>query len=248
MEERVTRIGILVPAINSVIEPETYRLIPKQVTAHFERLDIPPLEAKTNEEWRLVLGQMGKDARRAARVLAMVRPKVIAFGCTSGSFYQGIEYDQELIRGIEAETGIPALTTSTAVVRALRELKLYKICLVSPYPDHVNKWAKDFLEANGFEVPIAKGLGLSLAEEQNLPESVTAPEVAYELAKNTYDESCDGVFVSCTLFRTIEILERFEREVGKPVISSNQATVWLALRKAGIKQPVRGFGRLLTHL
>ena len=248
MEERVTRIGVLVPTINSVIEPETYRLIPKQVTAHFERLDIPPINAKTSKEWRLILGQMGEDASRASRVLAMVYPKVIAFGCTSGSFYRGIEYDEELIRRIEAETGIPAITTSTAVVQALRELKLRKICLISPYPEYVNKWAKDFLEANGFEVPITKGLGLSLAEEQHLPESVTAPEVAYELAKNTYDESCDGIFASCTLFRTVEILERFEREVGKPIISSNQATVWLALRKSGIMQPVKGFGQLMTHL
>jgi maleate isomerase len=197
---------------------------------------------------RLVLGQMGKDARRAAKALAMVRPKIIAFGCTSGSFYQGIEYDRELIRRIEAETGIPAITTSTAVVQALQELKLYKLCLISPYAEYVNKWAKDFLEANGFEVHISKGLGLSPVEGQNLAESVTAPEVAYELAKNTYDEGCDGVFASCTLFRTIEILERFEREVGKPMISSNQATTWLALKKVGVSQPIMGFGELLTHL
>jgi len=93
-----------------------------------------------------------------------------------------------------------------------------------------------------------KGLGLSLDDEQRLSESGTAPEVAYKLARDTYKAGCDGVFSSCTFFRTVEILERFEKDMGKPMVSSNQASMWLALRTLGVKKPIKGFGSLMTRL
>jgi maleate cis-trans isomerase len=38
-----------------------------------------------------------------------------------------------------------------------------------------------------------------------------------------------------------------EEEIGKPVITSNQATFWRALRMAGVPDKIEGFGRLLQE-
>jgi len=71
------------------------------------------------------------------------------------------------------------------------------------------------------------------------------PEAAYETGLSVDGKENEAIFISCTNFRTIEIIQRLEGETGKPIVSSNQATMWLALRKLGLKDSIRGFGRLL---
>jgi maleate cis-trans isomerase len=70
-------------------------------------------------------------------------------------------------------------------------------------------------------------------------------EAAYELALKVNSKENDAIFISCTNFRSIEIIDRLETETSKPVITSNQATLWHALRKLGLKDSVKGYGRLL---
>ena len=78
--------------------------------------------------------------------------------------------------------------------------------------------------------------------------NVHPPEAIYEEIINTFDNSCDGIFVSCTDFRAVDIIEKVEKHVGRPMISSNQATMWLMLKLADVRQRITGFGELLTHL
>ena len=57
-------------------------------------------------------------------------------------------------------------------------------------------------------------------------------------------EACDGVFISCTSLRAAGIVEEAERQLGKPVTSSNHALAWHLLRLAGIDDRLDGFGQL----
>ena len=242
----VVRLGALVPSVNFTMEPDMYKMAPEGVTVHFERLvgfltskhPFSDLEAVARR-----IEERGQYAVEAAQVLSIIEPKVIAFGCTSGTFYLGVDYDKGLIKRMEAATGIKAITTSTAAVEALKELGLKKICLITPYPDAVTAKAKEFLEANGFEVPIADHLDVSAVDLREQP-----PEVAYELATSAFQKGCDGIFCSCTNFRAIEIIERVEAELGVPMVTANQGTMWLMLREAGVRKPIVGFGELMRHL
>jgi maleate cis-trans isomerase len=72
-----------------------------------------------------------------------------------------------------------------------------------------------------------------------------SPEIAYEMGLKVNGRENEAIFLSCTNFRTIEIIEKLEQETGKLVISSNQTTMWYALRKLGIKDSIKGFGLLL---
>lgn len=236
------RLGLLVPACNVTVEPEMYKMAPQGVTLHSERLfisrQIPaPLEG---------LEQLAQDVPRAAQMLAVIEPKlkVIAFGCNSGSFYKGIEFENDLVRSIEAASGVPSISPSGAAIQALKELGLNKLCMISPYTDWQHERGREFLVSNGFEVVASKGLGVPIMEHDELP-----PEAARDLAIATCRSvDCDGVYSCCTAFRTIEILEEVERELGKPMVSANQATMWLMLKRVGVKGPISGFGALLKHL
>jgi len=238
------RLGVLVPAANFSVEPEMYKMAPEGVTVHFHRLTAFKKSLVSTPDPLVKIGyfeEAGEEAVSAAQVLAQVEPKVIAFGDTSASFFKGVEYNENLIGKIKAATGIQAITTSTAMVEALRELKLQRICLITPYIDYLAEKGKEFLEASGFEVPICKTL--SPITHQQGPRTYD-----YEQVINAYDKSCDGIFCSCTGYKAIDIIERVERHLGKPMISSNQATMWLMLKLAEVRKPITGFGELMEHL
>ncbi len=116
--------------------------------------------------------------------------------------------------------------------------------MISPYTEYQHERGKVFLVANGFQVVDFKGLGIPILQHDEL-----LPEVARDLAINTYrDVDCDGIYSCCTAFRTSEILEEVEAELGKPMVSANQAIMWMMLKTAGVRVSVRGFGTLLRLL
>lgn len=230
------RLGIMVPSVNKTMEPELYRLVPKGVSLHFSRI-------RQVEDTLEQLTRMIEDVPRVAVELSDAGVDVIAFGCTTGSLVKGSGYDKEITEKIESSVHIKATTTSTAVLEALKELKIVKLSVATPYKEWLNEKEKEFLEAHGFEVLSIKGLNCLGSETANVP-----LERVYRLAKGVYRPKADGVFISCTDLRSIEMLEFLEHDINKPVISSNQATMWMMLRMAGVREKITGYGRLLSQL
>ena len=156
---------------------------------------------------------MVEDLETQSRLLASADVDVIVLGATAPSFLKGAGYDREVIARIEKATGKPATTTSTALLRALRFLGAKRIVLGSAYDDKVNAIAQGFLEANGFKVVAARGLGMV----DNLAVGRLGPESAYELARGADRTDADAMVLACTNWRTMDAIERLERELGKPV-------------------------------
>ncbi|NPV89957.1 MAG: maleate cis-trans isomerase [Firmicutes bacterium] len=231
------RIGLMVPASNTTIESELWRMVPSGVSVHTARM----LLGKVNEE---DLIKMEEHVETAARELANADVDIIAFGCTTGSLVKGKGYDEQISDKIASITGIPAVTTSTAVLDALHSLDVKKVGVVTPYIDELNKLEKAFLKANGINVVEIKGLELL----DNIDIGKQEPYIPYKLVKSLTMAECDGFFISCTNFRSIEIIEMLEGEIKKPVISSNQATLAAILKKGGINlTAVSGYGSLFRR-
>lgn len=240
------RIGIIIPATNATFEPECYRMAPEGVSFHFARMALSELSAEALQE-------MGKFTREKGRELEAAGVDIIVFGCTSGSFAGGKGHDEKIIQELEEETGIPALATSTAVLKALKRLAIQKMAVCSPYSEELNAKLKDFFEANGLKLTAIRGLGFvkrtthfPLALRPVSLPNLQEPKVAYKLARIVDSPEAQGVLISCTNLRTIEIIEKLEKDLGKPVVTSVQATVWAALRQIGIGEALPGWGKLLT--
>ncbi len=231
------RLGILVPSANIVMEPDMYRMVPEGVTAHFARVWITE---DTPEE----LEKMIDYVPRASIELSHALVDVYGFGCTSGSLVKGLGYDQKIIDRIEKETGKPATTTATACIQAFKEYGIKKISLATPYEDWINEKEKIFFEGNGIEVLAMDGL------QQPEAEAIASvdPGRIYRMAKAVDRPQSDAIFLSCTDFRAIDAIQALERDLGKPVFTSNQVTLWGMLRLAGVKAPISGYGRLLENL
>ena len=242
------RIGLLIPSRNTTMEPEFAKMAPEGVSTHAARLvlkDVSPSALKSMEE----------EVYRAASLVTAVNPAVIVVGCTSGSFVGGVGYDQNLMRKIFEHTGVQAITTSTAVIEGLLSMQIKSVAVATPYTDEVNEKEREFIEGHGIRVTRIKGLGYSepvksypLASRPVSGMGLLEPAVAYRMALDVDTADADGIFISCTNFRTIEIIDALEKNLGKPVVTSNQASMAMALRAMGIREKVAGFGRLLAPL
>lgn len=232
----LTKVGLILPSVNCITEPEFYAVSPRGISFHSTRL----LLTETTPE---ALMKMEEDLESAAKLLATVSPHVVAYACTSGSFVKGLGWDKVIVEKIESIVGCPAITTSTAMVQALQKLDIHRVALATPYLNAVNERETEFLRQNGFQVVACKGLGLS---GQAIREQT--PETVYELARSVDTPRAEGLFISCTDFRAMEVIEALEKDLGKPVTSSNQVTLWALLNILNYPSQVKGFGQLLANM
>ena len=237
MYGRLGRIGLLVPDGNFCMEPEFHKMAPDGVVTLAARVALKDVRPDS-------LLDMKTHTARSARAVAQARVGVLAFGCTSGSFVGGSGYDASLVALMEDATGLPATTTTTAVLRALEVLKVSRIALATPYTDVLTKLEVKFLEDSGFEVTAWQGGGITgVADIQECE-----PEISYQRALAVDSDQAEAVFISCTGFRTIENIEALEKKLGKPVISSNQATFVDCLRILDVRDVQPGYGSLFERV
>lgn len=227
------KLGIIYPA-DGALDSEYWEWVPEGVSVHINRF-----EAIDDQRVKVFEAQAkSSDIEKSASHLAVINPDSIAYACTSGSFVFGAGKDQEIITRMENESGVPCTTTSTAIVNALKTLQVNKLAVAAPYPQEVNDRLRVFLEQNGFSVVSLEGLGL----QQGIFSQ--PPGTAYNLAKRANIADAEAVVISCTNFRTVDILEHLEKDLGKPVVSANQATVWELLRLGGVHEKLTRRGEL----
>lgn len=236
MYGRRARIGRISPSPETAGCEEWRRALPDGVCLVETRTLIHDVTEEGLEE-------MIKQVERAAAELASAEVKVILQAGTAAAFFRGLGHDAELIRRIAAATGIQATTSMTAVVDALRALEIRRPAVATPYIRGMDEKLSDVLLKSGFELAAIKGLGI----RRSIDMGALEPEAAYRLARAVVAsaDNPDGVLISCGNFRTFEIIDRLEAECGLPVVTSNQAGLWRALRLAGIPDRIGNLGRLL---
>ena len=143
------------------------------------------------------------------------------------------------------QAGCPALTAGSAVVQALKAVGAQRIGLADPFPKpFLTQIVKEHLQHPevGFEV-----VNHATAQGDN-PFAITnmSPAVAYQIGKKADHSRADTILLSANIWRTLEIIEPLEQDLGKPVIAANQATIWAALKMIGVP-PERHYGSLFTH-
>lgn len=233
---RRARIGIVVPSVNTVMEPWASRTVPNGVAVHFSRMFMPP--ATTTQA---LIHMDRTDGKSALRQLSSIHPHVMAYGCTASSIVQGLAYDAHLRTEIAETYDVPTTTAAHAIITGLRAVSAKRISIVSPYPAKVDEAEHDYFSKAGFEV--LGGAFLGIVDGFSLAEP--SPETLFELGKRGMHPNADALVVSCLNTRSHTVIDKLEQAIGKPVVTSTQATLWHALRLAGIEDPITGYGRLL---
>ena len=229
------RLGLLLPAVNTTMERDFWRLAPEGVTVHATRFDSGHEGSAEN------LRGMAGSAVGAARLLAYTRPAVAVFGCTSGSFVDGIDGNAEMEDELSRELGCPTLTTSTAMLEALRVVGAQRVGVLTPYVEETNVRLGAYIAASGIAVAEVRGLGvLDMFEHAQI-----SRDDIYEAAMGFSGMAIDALFIACTQLQITDDIETLERDLGIPVIGAVQCSLWAALRRIGKGLPIEGAGSLL---
>ncbi|MGC9457741.1 MAG: maleate cis-trans isomerase family protein [Halothiobacillaceae bacterium] len=238
------RIGLVLPSTNSTCEPDYYNVSPAGVSIHTARMMLVDGSAQGGEDG---YDRMNDSIEDCARALATTHVDVAVYGCTSGSFIKGPEYDAQVGKLIAGHTHTPVICTSPAVIAGIRSFGAKRVSVATPYADWVNDRLANYLELCGFEVANVDG---NYDETPDGDQQICDqdPEAVMEFAARVFDASADAMLLSCTSWRALEIAEQLEKRIGKPVITSNQATIWAALKALGLTDPIEGYGQLLRNI
>ena len=232
------RIGLLIPSSNTTQEQEFSQILPEQISFHSARLTLKDVDLSSTIHILDELEQ-GVQSLRDADV------DIIVFALTAPSSRNGLGFDLELKNRIEDISGKPAITASTALIDALNELNYKSLAFCAPWGEDVNAFATSFLVENGFAVPATKILGIrSNLEIGKLPSSS-----AYQIAVDIDSSEVQAIMLACGNWMSMEVIERLEILLEKPVLTTNQVSLWSTLKTLRLTSSLPGYGVLLRdHL
>jgi maleate isomerase len=187
---------------------------------------------------------MIEQFERAAREVASADVTAIVQIGTPAGLVDDDGTGRMLAEKLRMLTGVPVAMMMAACLDALAALGMRRIAVATPYVEEINNRLHQTLEANGFEVLCLRGLGL----EKNLDINALYPTSSYRAAREVFATApdADGVFISCAGWRTFEIIQSLEEDLGVPVVTSSSAGLWKGLSLSGVRTAVPGLGRLFA--
>lgn len=203
-----------------------------------------PTPAVTEES----LLAMKASVDQAVKDLAMCYPlpSAIIYGCTSGSFVSGPGKQEEMSDRIKELVGIPAITTSSALIDSLRHIGAKNTFLVTPYTEDITSKEIDLMTYHGLHVTYSDSIGCTDARDIA---KISTDQVAERVLRSKdLIADCDSVFISCTQLLTMTAIDELESKLGVPVISSNQCSLWAVLKMIGGAANANAPGALLKEL
>ncbi|RFU85442.1 decarboxylase [Streptomyces triticagri] len=227
---------------------------------HSAEDDYPRIEQLLGSDIRLALvhTDIGEDAHRVDALLEMGSANRLAAGveelrlegaeavvwsCTSGSFVFGWDGAHEQVRRLALAAGLPASSTSFAFAHAVRELGARQVAIAATYPEDVATHFTSFLKAAGIEVVAMRGSGIITAAEVG----TWGYDEVLAMARAGDHPEAEAVLLPDTALHTAAYVRDLETELGKPVLTANQVTVWEALRLVDRRVNAPALGTLFTR-
>ncbi len=165
----------------------------------------------------------------------------IAYGCTSGTIAAGYDYIYEKVNDVKPSTKVT--TPITSAIKALKFLNLKKITIFTPYTDEINQSVIKYFNENKFEIKKLSYFDI----ESDIDIGKVDPNYLFEVLSNLDLSDSDALFVSCTALPVLTLIDKLEKKLQKPVLSSNQTLIWDSLREVDYDKKIDGYGMLFNN-
>ncbi len=233
----MARIGLIIPSSNRMVEQEMVRHVPPGVTAHVARL-------RMTGAHRVGIDALLPRVEEAAATLIDARCDVVAFHCTANSTSEGTEGEDKLTAALRRAAAPRATTTASAIRAAFDALSARRIVLITPYSQETTDHEAEFLRHAGYEVLAARGFALNGSDEYCATPAQFWRDRTLEAAR----PDADCYLLSCANISTFPIIAEIEQQLGRPLVSSNQAVIFDALRLLGTTDRRNCPGRVFETL
>ena len=228
------RIGVVTLSTDFTIEQD-YRKICHALPVDIFVNRIPFINPLNHKNYLKMADHLSDIAKN---ILPGEKIDSIAYGCTSGSVVIG---NKKITHEIQkSKPGVYVTTPISAAIKALTNLKLNKIVVLTPYPKKVNQSIFDYFTKSNIEIASFHSFNL----EYDSDIASVDPQYLIETIEKIDQKNTDAIFVSCTALRAVEVLDQIEKKLSKYVISSNQAIIWDCLRSVNINSNIEGYGKL----
>ena len=228
------RIGLIALSTDFTIEQD-YRNICHQLPVDIFVNRIP-FENPLNHANYLKMANHISDV--SAQILPSEDVDIIAYGCTSGTIAIGAERIKQEVNNSKPNAKVT--TPITAAIKAFNYLGIKKIAVLTPYPKDVNETVFNYLNENNLTIDSFSSFNL---EYDSDIAQVSHESLQKQIAKIDLS-NVDGLFVSCTALKIVDVLDKIEKLQNTTIISSNQAIIWDCLRSVGINMKIKGYGKL----
>ena len=227
------RVGLIIPSSNRMVEQEMVPAFPPGVTAHVTRLRMTGAN-------RLAFDELLPRIEEAACALMDARCDVVAFHCTANSMQGGKAGEDDILAVLARAGAARATTTITAIARAFDALAAKRIVLITPYSASTTEHEAEFLRHAGYDVISAHGFALARSDAY----CSTPPQLWRDRVLAAACAGADAYLVSCANISVFSTIADVEARLGRPVVTSNQAVIWDALRLLGWRAPSSRLGSL----
>ncbi len=230
------RIGYLCPSVFEMIAYDFYRIVPLGVGLIGVTCMI---DGWRDDAYRKGLARLEECAKELGRrncdfIIHAGVPLVVS---------QGIGYEREVIKQVERLANVPATTSIVAGMEALKALSVRRVGLVNPYPSDLNNALIAFLNGHGFEVATSVSLGADFTRIGDISQADV-----YAAAKQAVKQApkIDGLYLPCPQFPALDVIDVIETDLGVPAVGHLTSEIWKAFKTLEIRQPIKGFGKLLA--
>ncbi len=231
------RIGKISPSRGDTYLYEFYQIAPKNILLTQIATTVKRLTPDN-------FSRAFKAYEEAALTLAEEGAQTLIIGGGPVFVSQGPGSEEALCSQIQKATSLSVTTEFSSAADASRTLGIKRLAIISPYREELNGLIQSYFQEKGFQVPLIRGLGI----ERNIDIGNLPEDESFNLTMSVFREGpeVDGFYITCSRWRTASSIAPLEKETGKPVVTSVQATIWSAFKTLGIKDPILGYGSLFS--
>ena len=231
------RIGLIALASDFMIEKDFINVIKdKNIDFFVNRIECyNPLTRENLIKMSEKVTEVTKD------ILPDEKIDCVVYACTSGTIAAGYNSIEKKVKIAKPEAKVT--TPSTAAIKALKKLKIQKLSIFTPYSKRLNDEVVEYFKKENFEVTSNSYFDI----ESDIDIGKVDQNYLYEVLSKIDLKDADALFVSCTALPVLAIIDKLEKKLNKPVLSSNQALIWDTLENIGKNNSVKGFGKLFVN-
>ena len=240
------RIGVIIPSTNIGVEYDCQRIIPEGVTWHFGRFFVGQPDLSSDNMFLAFIDAIRETIPDAMRDIMTCEPSYIMMGMSAETFWGGLDGNKEFEARLREQIGPDmGLTSGAAALKAaLDAFGAKRVAALTPYQPVGDEQVRRFLEESGYTVTNVVGLKCDTATSI----AHTPPREVIDVILDELDgDDVDAIVQAGTNLSTVDIFPALEKQLGKPVIPINIATIWHALRACGVADKFHGRGRLLER-